>query len=61
MIDHINDIMTFGRRRLGNIALSDIILFCIINFSLELFSYNHVFFDVLCSLYLLRYTDYPRY
>ena len=28
---------------------------------LELFPYNHVFFDLLCSLYLLRYTDYPKY
>ena len=28
---------------------------------LQLFSCNHVFFDLLCSLYLLRYTDYPKY
>ena len=54
MIDHMNDIITFGRRGLGKTALLDIILFCVISFSLELFPYNHVFFDVLCSLYLLH-------
>ena len=54
MIDHMNDIMTFGRKGLGKTALLDIILFCVISFSLEVFSYNHVFFDVLCSLYLLH-------
>ena len=43
MIDHINDIITFGRRGLGKTALLDIILFCVIlSFSLELFSYNHL-------------------
>lgn len=50
----MNDIMTFGRRELGKTALLDIILFCVISFSLEVFSYNHVFFDVPCSLYLLH-------
>ena len=34
MIDHINDIITFGRRGLGKTALLDIILFCVISFSL---------------------------
>lgn len=51
MIDHINDTITFRRRGLGKTALLDIILFCVISFYLELLSYNHVFFDVLCSLY----------